>query len=77
VDHEQQVTERVIGCAIEVHKQLGPGLLESAYEAALSIEMDDAGLQHQRQVAAPVVYKGRPIGEYRVDLIVEHAVVVR
>ena len=70
------LTERIIGCAIEVHKQLGPGLLEATYESALGIEFEEAGLRHKRQLAYPVMYKGRTIGEYRLDMIVEDAVVV-
>ncbi len=76
VHEAEDLTERIIGCAIEVHRVLGPGLLESTYEAALHIELDDAGLRWKGQVPVPVVYKGRPIGEYRIDLVVEDAVVV-
>lgn len=61
---------------MEVHRQLGPGLLEATYEAALGVELDEISLKFQRQVPFPVNYKGRPIGEYRVDLIVEDLVVV-
>ncbi len=71
-----QLTEKIIGCAIEVHSQLGPGLLEATYEEALCIELGDAGLKHQRQASFPVAYKGRTIGEYRLDLIVGDSVVV-
>src|SRR5438874_10891992 len=70
------LTERIIGCAIEVHRQLGPGLLEGTYELALCVELSDAGLKHERQVAVPIVYKGRDIGEYRLDLMVENTVIV-
>ena len=72
----KQLTERIIGCAIEVHRQLGPGLLEGTYEAALCIELNNAGLNHVRQPIFPVVYKGQTIGEYRLDLIVDDAVVI-
>jgi len=71
-----QVTERIIGCAIEVHRHLGPGLLEATYQAALSIELEIAGLRFQRQPVFPATYKHRIVGEYRPDLIVEDAVVV-
>src|SRR5579864_9131611 len=71
-----ELTESIIGCAIAVHRELGPGLLESTYESGLCVELEDSGLTHQRQVEFPVIYKGRTIGEYRVDLIVEDAVVV-
>jgi GxxExxY protein len=70
------LTERIIGCAIEVHRQLGPGLLEGTYESALCIELNRAGLQHIRQPISPVMSKGQVIGEYRLDLIVENLVVV-
>ena len=70
------LTERIIGCAIEVHRELGPGLLEATYESALCIELQAAGLTFARQVVLPVIYKGHTIGEYRLDLIVEDAVVV-
>ncbi len=70
------LTERIIGCAIEVHRQLGPGLLEGTYESALCIELNSAGLQHVRQPIFPVMYKGQVIGEYRLDLIVENLVIV-
>lgn len=76
MNQTNRVTEAIIGCAIEFHRQLGPGLLESSYEAALCMELEEAGLKYQRQVAVPVVYKGRTIGEYRLNLIVEEAVVV-
>ena len=72
----RELTERIIGCAIEVHRQLGPGPLEATYEAALSIELSAADLKHVRQPIFPVVYKGHAIGEHRLDLIVEDLVVV-
>ena len=70
------LTERIIGCAIEVHRQLGPGLLEGTYESTLCIELNSAGLKHVRQPVFPVMYKGQVIGEYRLDLIVENLVIV-
>ena len=75
-DQRDPLTERIIGCAIEVHRQLGPGLLEATYEAALAIEMTTAGLHFQQQLVIPVSYKGQPIGEHRLDFLVEEAVVV-
>jgi len=71
-----KLTEKITGCAIEVHRVLGPGLLESVYEEALCIELSDAGLKFQRQVNIPAVYKGRQVGLYRIDLVVEESVVV-
>jgi GxxExxY protein len=70
------LTRRIIGSAIEVHRVLGPGLLESLYESALCIEFDDIGLKCARQVRAPAYDKGRLLGEYRVDLIVEELVLL-
>lgn len=70
------LTEQIIGCAIEVHRVLGPGLPEQNYEEALCVELSDAGLRYLRQVGVPVMYKGRVIGEYRPDLVVANQVVV-
>jgi len=70
------LTRRIIGSAIEVHRVLGRGLLESLYESALCIEFDDIGLKCARQVRAPAYDKGRLLGEYRVDLIVEELVLL-
>jgi GxxExxY protein len=71
------VTERVIGCAIEVHRALGPGLLEHTYEEAMCLEMERRRLKFKRQMTFPVTYKGTSIGQQRIDLIVEDAVVVK
>ena len=75
--HEHDpLTHSIIGCGIEVHRHLGPGLPEATYEEALCIELSDAGLTYTRQVAVPVTYKGRVIGEHRPDLVVCGKVVV-
>jgi GxxExxY protein len=71
-----KLTERIIGCAIEVHRNLGPGLLESMYESALCVEFELANLKYQRQVTFPIRYKEKMIGEHRVDIIVENAVII-
>ena len=76
MDELNKLTEKIIGCAIEVHRHLGPGLLEHVYEEALCVEFELQGVRFERQVTVPVNYKGRMIGEYRVDLLVEDAVVV-
>jgi GxxExxY protein len=68
---ENRITDKIIGCAITVHKTLGPGLLESAYEECLSYELAQSKLQIERQVALPVIYCG-----YRMDIVVENAVVI-
>jgi GxxExxY protein len=70
------LTEAIVGCAIEVHKELGPGLLESVYESALCIELTAARLSFTRQVGIPLVYKGQVISEHRPDLVVTGLVVV-
>jgi len=71
-----QLTEKIIAAAIEVHKNLGPGLLESIYEEALCIELGLMGLEFQRQLAVDVTYKGRVIQGQRLDLLVANEVVV-
>jgi GxxExxY protein len=70
------ITERIIGCAIEVHRALGPGLYESIYRSALSIEFELAGLKYIREAKAPAVYKERVVGMFRLDFLVEDIVVV-
>jgi GxxExxY protein len=72
-----QITEKIIGCAIEVHKCLGPGLLESAYEECLSYELKNIGLEINRQVAVPVVYKDiRLECGYRIDILDENSIII-
>lgn len=70
------LTERIIGCAIAVHRELGPGLLEAPYKAAMCLELAANGLYVVRERTFPVLYRGVPIGDYRPDLIVEGRVVV-
>ena len=71
-----EVTSTIIACAIAVHRVLGPGLLERIYEQALSIEFDDQHVRYQRQASIPAMYKGRLLGRYVVDFIVEDRVLV-
>jgi len=73
---QELLTQRIIGCAIEVHRQLGPGLLECIYGEAFAIEFGLQGIRFQQQVLLPVTYKGLPIGDYRMDLVVENTVVL-
>jgi GxxExxY protein len=70
------ITSQVIGAAIEVHRVLGPGLLEPMYEQALCIELDERHMRYKRQPRADAFYKGRLLGTYRIDLIIEAAVLV-
>lgn len=72
---EKALTRRIIGCAIEVHRALGPGLLESAYRGCLVRELELAGLTAQQEVRIAFKYKGSPIDcLYRADLVIEGTV---
>jgi GxxExxY protein len=72
-----KITQRIIGCAIEVHKNLGPGLLESAYEECLAFELNKEGLIFKRQQPTPVVYKDIKLDcGYRIEILVEDSVVL-
>lgn len=74
---ENELTSIIIGCAFEVHKKLGPGLLESTYEACLAHELKDRGLNIQQQKALPVIYKEIKLNAgYRIDMIVEDKIIV-
>lgn len=71
------LTEKVIGFAIEVHRQLGPGLLESAYEECLCYELRQGGISFRRQVPLPVVYKSMRLDcGYRIDVVVEEQAIL-
>lgn len=71
------LTEKIIGCAIAVHRVLGPGLLESVYEECICFELSLAGLRFERQVPLPVVYKDVKLDcGYRMDIVVEDSVIV-
>lgn len=77
VQSVNQLTESIIGAAIEVHKHLGPGLLESAYEECLCHELNLRKIPFQRQAPLPVVYKGVKLDcSYRIDLLVKNEIVV-
>jgi GxxExxY protein len=76
-ERANEFSKQIIGAAIEVHKHLGPGLLESAYEACLCHELSIQGISYARQLPWPVNYKGIAIDcAYRIDLLVEDLVVV-
>ncbi len=70
------LTYKIIGAAMEVHKTLGPGFLEAVYEAALVFELQRLGLAFERQTVIAVNYKGVVIGDYRADLLIENSVIV-
>jgi GxxExxY protein len=75
-EEKDPLTEQIIGCAIEVHKELGPGLLESAYEIPMRIQLAKRGLKFDHQRIIPLMFDGVKVGDYRPDLIVEDEVIV-
>lgn len=73
----EDVTHKIIGCAMDVHKILGPGLLESAYEACLVYELVNKNLHVERQIPVPVIYKEIKLEcGYRIDILVENSIVI-
>ena len=75
--HENELSREIIGAAIEVHRHLGPGLLESAYEACLAYELSQRGIPFERQMPLPIVYKDMHLDAgFRVDLLVNGLVIV-
>ncbi|MBN8546466.1 MAG: GxxExxY protein [Ignavibacteria bacterium] len=70
------ISYKVIGCAMKVHNELGTGFQEVIYQRALKIELTEAGLSFQREVEMPIYYKGEIIGERRVDFLVEEKMMV-
>ena len=76
-DRLDQITRRIIGAAIEVHNKLGPGLLESAYQACLAFELRESGFNVEEQKPLPVIYKNVKLDcGYRIDLLVENEIVI-
>jgi GxxExxY protein len=74
---ENNLSKIIIGCAIEVHKQLGPGLLESAYQECLIYELQNQKLSVEKEKAMPIIYKEIKLDHgYRIDLLIENSVVV-
>jgi len=73
-----ELTSMVIKAAINVHSELGPGLLENVYTASMKIELDSMGLKAKKEVYLPVIYKGRKISKegFRIDLLIEDSIVV-
>ena len=77
LEHLNRISENIIGAAIEVHKFLGPGLLESVYEICLTEELEQRGLKVQQQVRLPLYYKGQLTKKFFViDLLVEDEVIL-
>jgi GxxExxY protein len=77
MDRLNSISEKVIGAAIAVHKELGPGLLEAVYEVCLLKEMEQRGIEVSRQVDLPLYYKGQETGKnFRIDILVENEVIV-
>ncbi|MBA3987233.1 MAG: GxxExxY protein [Flavobacteriales bacterium] len=74
---EQELTEKIINASIEVHKSLGPGLLESAYQECLYFELKSRNLYVQKEIPCPIVYKEIKLDHgYRIDLLVENKVII-
>ena len=70
------LTDRIIACAIDVHKELGPGFLESVYEEAFALELDRQAVPHERQLPVRIRYHGVAVGMHRIDFVIDHKVVV-
>ena len=73
-----ELTSKIIGAAINVHKELGPGLLESVYQSCMEIELKDMGLKIESEAALPVFYHGQKIAEegFRLDILVENQIII-
>jgi GxxExxY protein len=72
----KELTNKIIGCAIEVHKKLGPGFIESIYENALVIELQRKGLPFEKQKEVVIQYDGAEVGKHRIDLLIADTIVV-
>ena len=72
----EELTGRIIACAIAVHKALGPGFLESVYEAAMAVELKHAGLKVESQKPLQIFYREFLVGEHRLDLLIEDKIIV-
>ena len=75
-DHTEGLSEAVIGAAIEVHRVLGPGMPETGYRNALSHELSLRNIPHRSEVPCPILYKGKHVGEGRLDLLVDGLIIV-
>ncbi len=72
----ESLAYQAIGCAIEVHREIGPGYLESVYENALCVELERQGIAYERQVPIAIEYKGINVGEGRIDILVDKLIVL-
>jgi GxxExxY protein len=72
----KELTGRIIGAAITVHKTLGPGFLEEIYEAARAIEFDCLGIEYERQTSIPLTYRNQKLKDHRLDFLVEKTIVL-
>jgi GxxExxY protein len=72
----EAIVTRTIGCALRVHQTLGPGYREGIYHDAMAIELEVSGLAYSRELVVPVRYRGRPLRNYELDLVVDRLVVV-
>ena len=71
-----RLSKRIIGCAIDVHRELGPGFLESVYERALSIRLEKAGIKHRTQTPIEVWFDNEVVGQFQADMIVEDKLLI-
>ena len=76
IEELNKITEKIIGCAIEVHRNLGPGLLESIYEKALCYEFTVNNIIYQNQIIVPIIYKETTLGTHIIDILVENEIIV-
>ena len=74
--HLNKITEKIIGCSIEVHRNLGPGLLESIYEKALCHGFKLNKIKFVNQLVIPIIYKEAILGEHRIDILIENEIIV-
>ena len=74
--YEKELSDRVINCAFQVHKTLGYGFLEKVYENSLIIELKLSGIDAKQQEPIPVLYKGKMVGDYRADILVENKIIL-
>ena len=76
IEELNKITEKIIGCAIEAHRNLGPGLLESIYEKALCYEFTVNNIIYQNQIIVPIIYKKTTLGTHIIDILVENEIIV-